>query len=72
MVGVEATIFEDAETVTVNDEARSVIDLTYKADESNNRVTAQWNNIGTIEFYKVRYGTSRNNLRLSLTTNRNE
>lgn len=72
MIWAEPTFFEDAETVTVKDEVRKVIDLTYKVDDSNSRVTAQWNNVWTIEFYKVRYGTSRSNLRLSLTTNKKE
>jgi hypothetical protein len=43
MVGAESTLFEDAETVTVKDEVRKVINLTYKADDSNSRATTQWN-----------------------------
>lgn len=72
MIWAEATTFEDAETITVKDEVRKVIELTYKADDMNSRVTAQWNSVWTIKFYKVRYWTSRNNLRLSLTTNKKE
>lgn len=72
MVWAESNFFEDAGTITVNDEVRSVIDLSYKADDTNSRATLQWLYEWVIDFYKVRYGTSRDNLRLSLTTNKLE
>lgn len=72
MIWATSTFYEDTETVTVNDEVRKVIDLTYTADDTQSRVTAQWETVGTIEFYKLRYWTTRTNLRLSLTTNKKE
>lgn len=68
----ENSEFAAVETVVVKDELRKilVVDNNDQPDESRSDLT--WTYQGTIDYFKVRYGTSKQNLRLSLTTSKPE
>ena len=64
--------FEDLDTITVRDEARRITSLDNVDTPEKNRSDLTWTYEWTIEYFKVRYWTNRNNLRLSLTTSNPE
>lgn len=67
-----ATDFEDIEAIVVQDEVRRIVTLENIDDPDRSRSDLSWTYDWLIEYFKVRYGTSRTNLRLSLTTTRPE
>lgn len=71
-VDAQPTIFEDVETIQVNDELRKILVVTHEDQPEASRSNLAWTYQGTIDYFKVRYGTSQNNLRLSLTTSKPE
>jgi len=59
--------FNGLQTVTVKDDVKKVKNLSYTADSERKKADLVWESEGNIEFYKIKYGTNRENLRLSLT-----
>jgi cysteine-rich repeat protein len=63
-----ATTFEDVDTVIVKEDLKQILTVNYTPDTERSKVELTWTYTGTIDFFKVQYGTDRDNLRLSLTT----
>lgn len=66
------TVFEDVEALVVKDEVRKILTLDNTDDVAKSRSELAWTYDGKIDFFKVRYGTNKNNLRLTLTTSKAE
>ncbi len=66
------TVFEDVEALVVKDEVRKIITLDHTDDIEKSRSDLVWTYEWKIDYFKVRYGTNKNNLRLSLTTSKAE
>lgn len=67
-VGGVDTKFDDVDTVTAVDANRRIITLDQTPNTDRSRVDLEWTYEGVIDYFKVRYGTSEDNLRLSITT----
>ena len=64
-------MYEDLEVITIEapvEETKRIITLNYTADDARKKADLVWTYEGMIEFFKIKYGTDRNTLRLSLTT----
>lgn len=68
----ESETFEDTEAIVVEDEERRILTLDSTDDVERSRTTLNWTYTWTIDYFKVRYGMDRNNLRLSMTTTQNQ
>lgn len=66
------TLFEDVEALVVKDEIRKIITLDHTDDIVKSRSDLVWTYEWKIDYFKVRYWTNKNNLRLSLTTSKAE
>lgn len=62
------TTYEDVETIQVDDVTRQITSLDYTADAQRKKADLTWTYEGNIEYFKIKYGTNKENLRLSLTT----
>lgn len=60
--------FLDVDTITISDELRKITSLTATPDPVTTTAKLDWTYVGKIDNFKVTYGTSRTNLRLSVTT----
>ena len=60
--------FLDVDTITISDELRKITSLTATPDPSTTTAKLDWTYVGKIDNFKVTYGTSKTNLRLSVTT----
>jgi len=63
-----STDFKNVETVTVKDDIRKILDLEYTTNDKRTKADLTWTYTGTIDYFKVKYGTNKDNLRLSITT----
>lgn len=70
ILGVNATSspYNNVDSITIADETRKILTVDYTADQTKNKVDMQWTYEGTIEFFKIKYGTNKDTMRLSLTT----
>ena len=65
------TMYEDVETITIEapvEETKRIITLNYTTDDARKKADLVWTYEWMIEYFKIKYGTDRNTLRLSLTT----
>lgn len=60
--------FTDVETITISDELRKITSLIATPDPSTTTAKLDWTYVGKIDYFKVTYGTSQTNLRLSVTS----
>jgi len=60
--------FLDVETITINDELRKITSLITTPDPSTTTARLDRTYVGKIDYFKVTYGTSQTNLRLSVTS----
>ena len=67
-VNQEQKTFNDVETIRILDESRKILNLTATPDPLTNTAGLVWTYTGQIEYFKVKYGTTENNLRLSVTS----
>ena len=63
-----STDFKNVDTVTVKEEIRKILDLNYTTNDERTKADLTWTYTGTIDYFKVKYGTNKDNLRLSITT----
>ncbi len=67
-VGGVDTKFDDVDAVVATDANRKIITFDQTPNEDRSKVDLEWTYEGIIDYFKVRYGTSEDNLRLSITT----
>lgn len=67
VAGVD-TKFDDVDVVTAVDSNRRIITFDQEPNDDRSKVDLQWTYEGVIDYFKVRYGTAEDNLRLSITT----
>ena len=60
--------FQDIDTITISDELRKITSLTATPDPTTSTTKLDWTFEGKIDYFKVIYGTSSTNLRLSVTS----
>gem|GEM_PF-5920828 len=60
--------FAVVDTITITDELRKITSLVATPDPSTTTARLDWTFIGKIDYFKVTYGTSQTNLRLSVTS----
>lgn len=61
-------LFENVDAMNISERLRKILTLDATPQPDVNRADLVWTYTGTIDFFKVRYGTTQTNLRLSLTT----
>lgn len=67
-VNQQNTTFDKVETITITDELRKITSLSSTPNASLNTAELLWTFVGKIDFFKVKYGTTKSNLRLSVTS----
>lgn len=60
--------FENVDTITISDELRKITSLTATPDPATTTAKLDWTYVGKIDYFKVTYGTTATNLRLSVTS----
>lgn len=60
--------FADVETISILDELRKITSLVATPDPATTTAKLDWTYVGKIDYFKVAYGTSQTNLRLSVTS----
>jgi cysteine-rich repeat protein len=60
--------FTDVDTIKINDELRKITTFEATPDPDTTTAKLDWTYVGKIDYFKVTYGTSRTNLRLSVTS----
>lgn len=69
-INQQSQTFDNVDTIKVNDELRKILTLEATPDGTTNTALLQWTYTGTINFFKVQYGTNQNRLNLSVTSTR--
>jgi cysteine-rich repeat protein len=64
--------FPNIDTITVGDEVRKILSLNGSLESDGSKANLSWTYTGTISFFKLQYGTDRNDMKLSLTTTKAE
>lgn len=64
--------FPNLETVTVQDEQRKILSLNGSLESDPTKVNLTWTFTGTINFFKLQYGTDRSDMKFSTTTTKPE
>lgn len=67
-VGPTPTPFKNVDTIVISDETRKILTVDYTADQPKNKVDMTWTYAGKIDYFKIKYGTNKDTMRLSLTT----
>jgi cysteine-rich repeat protein len=67
-VGATPTTYENVDAITITDELRKILTVDYTTDTSKNKVDMTWTYAGKIDYFKIKYGTNKDTMRLSLTT----
>ncbi len=67
-VGATPTSFKNVDAITIKDEVRKILTVDYTADPTKNKVDMTWTYAGKVDYFKIKYGTNKDTMRLSLTT----
>lgn len=68
LVDGNTTTFEDVDTIVIYEEVKRILTADHTPDADNSKADLTWTYTGTIDYFKVVYGTNRNVMNLSLTT----
>jgi cysteine-rich repeat protein len=67
-VNGKSEVFSDVETITISDELRKITSLTATPDSTTSTARLDWTYEWKIDYFKIMYGTTPTNLRLSVTS----
>jgi cysteine-rich repeat protein len=70
--GISNKKFPNIDTIMVGDEVRKILSLNGSLESDGSKANLSRTYTGTINFFKLQYGTERNDMKLSLTTTKAE